>query len=114
MSITPIRPWLAAFAVFATTVPLAVATPPARADATADLFYIDLLKGTPAYNRYGEQALLQEGHKICSAMQHGASEDSATDMVQSDLGAPNYEAFRVVVSTELGLDCFSLKNHGMP
>lgn len=117
MSVTLIRPLLPAtlkvVALFATTMTVAAVAPHAHADATADRFYIDLLKGTYAYNQYGEQVLLQEGHKVCSAMQHGASEDNATDMVHSDLGAPTYDAFRVVVSIELGLNCFALKNHGM-
>jgi hypothetical protein len=117
MSVTRTRPWLTAilkaFALFTSTMTVVAVAPSARADATSDHFYIDLLKGTYAYNQYGEQVLLQEGHKVCGAMQHGASEDAATDMVHSDLGAPTYDAFRVVVSIELGLNCFALKNHGM-
>lgn len=103
---------VAAVALFTTTVPLLTAAPRAQADASSDLFYIDLLKGSGP-DRYGEQALLQEGHKVCSAMQHGASEDSAYEMVQSDLGTSKSEAFRVVSAVELGLACFSLKLHGM-
>jgi hypothetical protein len=117
VSVTLIRSWLAAtlkaVALFTTTLTTVAVAPSAHADATSDRFYIDLLKGTYAYNQYGEQVLLQEGHKVCSAMQHGASEDNATDMVHSDLGAPTYDAFRVVVSIELGMNCFALKNHGM-
>jgi hypothetical protein len=101
------------FALFTTAMTVVAVAPSAQGDPTADRFYIDLLKGTSPYDHYGEHALLQEGHKVCSAMQHGASEDAATDMVHSDLGAPTYDAFRVVVSIELGMNCFALKNHGM-
>jgi hypothetical protein len=115
MSITPTRltALLSAFALFTTTVPLFAAAPRAHANAGSDVFYIDLLKGSDAYNQYGEQALLQEGHKVCDAIQHGASEDGATGIVQSDLGASASVAFSVVSSVELGLDCFSLKVLGM-
>jgi hypothetical protein len=120
MSNTKMRPWqaaiLSAFALLMPAVQLVAAAPGAHADINtgSDTFYLDLLKGTYAYNQYGEQALLQEGHKVCNAIRHGATEDNATNMVQSDLGAPNNEAFRVVISIELGLDCYSLKNQGMP
>lgn len=112
------RPWLAAkifpLAVVTMMVPLVAAGPHAHADATSDGFYIDLLKGTDIYDRYGEQALLREGYKVCDAMQHGTSEESATHMVESDLGLNNDRAFRVVSSTEVGMNCFSLKPYGMP
>ena len=118
MSSTPIRPWLAAilaaFALFTTTVPLIAAAPRAQADDPGnDGFYVDLLTGVDAYNQYNEQTLLQEGHKICSAIHQGASEDSATGMVQSDLGPSNYQAYRIVSAAESGLGCASLKTHGM-
>jgi hypothetical protein len=118
MSVTLIRPWLTTpvkviVALFATAVAVVGVAPRAHADATHDHFYIDLLRGTRPYNQYGEQVLLQEGHKVCSAIQHGASEDDATNLVHSDLGAPTFDAFRVVVSIELGMNCFALKNHGM-
>ncbi|WP_224112422.1 DUF732 domain-containing protein [Mycobacterium avium] len=118
MSIATMRPWLVAvltpFALLAITVPIVAAAPRAHADASSDIFYIDLLKGSDEYNRHGEQALLQEGHKVCDAMQHGASEEGATKMVQSDLGGDNYQAYWVVSSIELGMNCFSLKPYGMP
>jgi hypothetical protein len=112
MTITPMRPWLvailAAFALFTITAPFAAAAPEGD-----DGFYLDTLDGLPIFEQHSKQVLLQEGHKVCSAIQHGASEDSATDIVQSDLGASHYEAYRLVAAVELGLDCFSLKTHGM-
>lgn len=112
MTITPMRPWLvamvAAFALSTITVPVAAAGPEG-----SDSFYLDLLSGLPVNEKYGKQFMVQEGHKICDAIHGGASEDNATDMVQSDLRTSNYEAFRVVGSAELGLGCFSLKVHGM-
>ncbi|MGH3635107.1 MAG: DUF732 domain-containing protein [Mycobacterium sp.] len=117
MSITAMLPRLAAilaaFALFATTVPLVAVAAPAHADPGNDVFYIDLLRGLDVYNHYGDQAWLQEGHKVCSAFHRGATEDSATDMVQSDLGTSTYQAYRVVTAAELGLGCFTMKYHDM-
>ncbi len=112
------RPWLAAilapFALATMMVPLVAAEPHAHADATSDGFYIDLLKGTDIYDRYGEQTLLREAYKVCDAIQRGTGEESATHMVESDLGLNNDRAFRVVSSVEVGMNCFSLKPYGMP
>jgi hypothetical protein len=113
------RAWLtailAAFALFTATVPLVGGPPRAHADQSAaesaDRFYIDLLKGHDVYKQYSKQALLQEGHKVCSATRHGVSEDDATNIVQSDLGISNLEAYNLVTSAELGLGCFSVKIH---
>lgn len=109
MIMTPARPWLvailAASALFTITAPLAAAAPD-------DDFYLDTLSGLPISEQHSEQVLLQEGHKVCNAVKHGATEDIATDMVQSDLGASNYQAYRLVTAAELGLDCFTLKVHG--
>ena len=76
------RPWLAAilapFALATMMVPLVAAEPHAHADATSDGFYIDLLKGTDIYDRYGEQTLLREAYKVCDAIQRGTGEESNT------------------------------------
>lgn len=117
MRITPMRRWpaamLGALAMFAATAPLVAAAPRAHAaPEPSDEFYLDLLNGLPVSDQFSKETLLQEGHKACGAMQHGASEDSATDMVQSDLHISNYYAYRVVSAVELGLSCFSRKTHG--
>jgi hypothetical protein len=116
MSINQIRTWLApihaAFAL-STTVSLIAAAPPAHADATHDMFYIDLVRGLDVYNQRSDQAWLQLGYKVCGAFQRGATEDAVTEMVRSDLGTSNYQAYRVVTATELGLGCFSMKPHQM-
>ncbi|OBJ38350.1 hypothetical protein A5621_13355 [Mycobacterium colombiense] len=102
---------LAASALCATEVLLVAIAPRAHAD---DGFYLDLLNGGSAYKKHSQQTLLQEGRKICSAISRdGASEDNATDMVQSDLGISNDDAYRVVAAAELGLGCFSLKPTGI-
>lgn len=111
MSSNPMRSWLAAipalFALFTITVP------PATAGAEgSDEFYLDILNGLPPYSQFSKQTLLQEGHKICGQARSGASEDNATDMVQSDLGISANDAYRVVAAAELGYGCFSLKIHG--
>jgi hypothetical protein len=117
MRITPTRRWqaamLGALAIFAATAPLVTAAP--RAYATpepSDEYYLDLLSGLPVNDQFSKETLLQEGHKACGAMQHGAAEDNVTAMVQSDLHISNYDAFRLVSSAELGLSCFSRKIHG--
>lgn len=115
MSVIPMRSrlvaTLAAFALCATEVLLAATAPRAHAD---DEFYMDLLNGGSAYKKHSQQTLLEEGRRICSAISRGgASEDNATDMVQSDLGISNDDAFRVVSAAELGLGCFSLKPAGI-
>lgn len=113
MSMTRLRRWLVAtlalFAMVTAMAPLAAAGPEG-----SDEFYLDNLNGLPVYKEHSKQFLLQEGHKVCSIIQEqGASEDSATDMVQSDLGTSTVNAYRLVVAAELGLGCFSLKVHGM-
>ncbi|HEY2562524.1 MAG TPA: DUF732 domain-containing protein, partial [Acidimicrobiales bacterium] len=65
------------------------------------------------YSQRGDQAWLREGHKVCDAFDRGASEDSVTNIVRSDLGTSTYQAYRVVTAAELGLGCFSLKPHDM-
>jgi hypothetical protein len=116
MSINPMRrrlaPILAALAL-STTVPLIAAAPAAHADASHEIFYIDLVRGLDVYNQRSDPAWLQLGYKVCSAFERGATEDSVTDMVRSDLGTSNYQAYRVVTATELGLGCFSMKPHQM-
>jgi hypothetical protein len=104
---------LAAFALFCATAAPLVAAAPTHDDGSRDFFYIDLLRGLDVYHQYGEQWWLQEGHKICGAFDRGVTEDSATEMVRSDLGTSTYQAYRVVTAAELGLGCFSLKSHNM-
>lgn len=119
MSTTPMRAWqapiLVAFALMTTTVPLVEGAPSAHADEnaaeSADRFYIDLLKGHEVYQQFSKQTLLQEGHKVCSTIHQGKSEDDATNMVQSDLGISNLEAYYVATSAELGMACFSVHIH---
>jgi hypothetical protein len=109
---TWLAPILAAFAL-STTVSLIAAAPPGHADASHEIFYIDLVRGLDVYNQRSDQAWLQLGYKVCDAFQRGATEDSVTDTVQSDLGTSTYQAYRVVTATELGLGCFSMKPHKM-
>ena len=117
MRVVPMRRWqaamLGALAMCAATAPLVAAAPRAYADPEpSDEFYLDLISGLPVNDQFSKQTLLQEGHKACDTMKHGAPEDNVTNMVQSDLHISNYDAFRLVSSVELGLSCFSRKIHG--
>ncbi|OBH52697.1 hypothetical protein A5685_14770 [Mycobacterium colombiense] len=112
MSVTSMRSWPAV--VLAAVAPFLVALPPATAVAEgSDEFYLDILNGLPPYSQFGKQTLLDVGHQVCDEIYRGASEDKATDMVQSRLGISNNNAYRVVAAAELGYGCFSLKVHGM-
>ncbi len=92
--------WIAA-AIAAIT--LVAATPQARADDDA---FLDVLSDTYFYQKYGPKVLLNEGYKVCNAIdEQGASEEEAIDMVQSDLDVSPFAAGEIVGAAMAGLGC---------
>jgi hypothetical protein len=81
---------------------LVIGAPVANADSST---FLSVLEGERFYQTYGPTVLLNEGNKVCDAIERGRSEDAAIDMVEGDLNVSGFAAGEIVGAAMAGLGC---------
>jgi hypothetical protein len=76
--------------------------PPALAD---DDLYLEVISGSLYYKKYGADALLQEGYKVCEAVSQGYDFSDVISMIQSDLPVSSSAAGEIYGAATAGLGC---------
>ena len=77
---------------------------PAQADESVYLQVVQQFDSY-LYNKYGSTRLLQEGYRVCDAVQQGYSFDQVISMIQSDLSASPSGAGGIYGAATSGLGC---------